>query len=287
MACYALRMQNKTILITGATNGIGLETARGLARQGARLVLVGRDPIKSERVVAELKTTTGNDRIDLLIADLSVQASIRALAAQVLERYPRLDGLVNNAGGVFDPRTTTADGIETTWAVNHLAYFLLTHLLLDRLKASAPARVVSVSSDAHLGGSLRIEDPEYKNGGYTSFGAYSQSKLANVLFTSELARRLAGTGVTANSLHPGFVRTGFGTRTMGWLSPIVAVVTRLGMRPDQGAATSIYLASSPDVEGVSGLYFSQKKPARVSAQAQDADLARRLWTLSEHQCGIG
>lgn len=279
-------MQNKTILITGATNGIGLETARGLARQGAHLVLVGRDTVKSERIVADLKADTHNEKIDLLIADLSVQAAIRALAAQVLARYPRLDVLVNNAGGVFDPRTTTADGIETTWAVNHLAYFLLTNLLLERLKASAPARVVSVSSAAHMGGSLRIEDPEYTNGGYTSFGAYSQSKLANVLFTVELARRLAGTGVTANSLHPGFVRTGFGTRTMGWLSPIVSVVTRLGMRADQGAATSIYLASSPDVEGVSGRYFSEKKPARVSAQAQDADLARRLWALSEKQCGI-
>jgi len=279
-------MQNKTILITGATNGIGLETARGLARLGAHLVLVGRDPAKGERVLADLKASTGNERIDLLNADLSVQDSIRALAVQVLERYPRLDVLVNNAGGVFDPRTTTADGIETTWAVNHLAYFLLTNLLLDRLKTSAPARVVSVSSDAHLGGSLRLDDPEYKQGGYSSFAAYSQSKLANVLFTFELARRLAGSGVTATCLHPGFVHTGFGSRTMGWLNPIVGLVTRLGMRPEQGATTSIYLASSPQVEGVTGQYFAKQKPAPVNAQAQDVELAGKLWALSEKQCGL-
>lgn len=279
-------MANQTILITGATNGIGLETAHGLAKTGAQLILIARDAAKGERVVAELKTKTGNSAIDLLIADLSRQASIRTLAAQVLERYPRLDVLVNNAGGVFNPRTTTADGIETTWAVNHLAYFLLTRLLLDRLKAGAPARIVSVSSAAHLGGTLRLDDPEFKNGGYSAWGAYSQSKLANILFTKELARRLAGTAVTANCLHPGMVATGFGRQTMGWLSPILNLAMRFGRRPDQGAATSIYLATSPAVAGVTGEYFADLKPARVDAKANDADLARKLWAVSERYCGL-
>ncbi len=279
-------MQNKTLLITGATNGIGLETARALGKLGAHLGLVARDPAKGERIVSELRASTGNAHIDLFVADLGVQASIRSLAEQVLARYQRLDGLINNAGGVFSPRTTTADGIETTWAVNHLAYFLLTHLLLDRLKASAPARIVSVSSGAHLSGQLRLDDPEFKRGGYSAFAAYSQSKLANVLFTFELARRLEGTGVTATCLHPGFVRTGFGRSATGWLGPIISLVARMGLTADRGAATSIYLASSPVVEGVSGEYYANQRPARVSALARDPELARRLWALSEQQCGI-
>ncbi len=279
-------MAIQTILITGATNGIGLETALGLAKTGAQLILIARDPAKGERVVGDIKAKTGNPAIDLLIADLGRQASIREVATQVLERYPRLDVLVNNAGGVFNPRTTTADGIETTWAVNHLAYFLLTHLLLDRLKTSAPARVVSVSSAAHLGGAINLEDPEFKNGGYTAWGAYSQSKLANILFTKELARRLAGTNVTANCVHPGMVATGFGRQTMGWLSPILNLAMRFGRRPDQGAATSIYLATSPDVAGVTGEYFADLKPARLDPKAKDAELAGKLWALSERYCGI-
>ncbi len=279
-------MPNNTILITGATNGIGLETARGLAKTGAHLILVARDAAKGERVVAEIKKGTQNEQIDLLIADLSRQNSIRALAAQVLDRYPRLDVLVNNAGGVFNPRTVTADGIETTWAVNHLAYFLLTHLLLDRLKASAPARIVSVSSAAHFGGRIRLDDPEFKNGGYNAMGAYSQSKLANILFTKELARRLAGSGVTANCLHPGMVATGFGRSTMGWMGSIVSLAMRFGLSPEQGAATSIYLVTSPAVANVSGEYFADRKIARVDSKANDAELARRLWYLSEKQCGI-
>jgi NAD(P)-dependent dehydrogenase (short-subunit alcohol dehydrogenase family) len=252
-------MPNKTILITGATNGIGLETARGLAKTGAHLILVARDAAKGERVVAELKKATQNEQIDLLIADLSRQNSVRALATQVLDRYPRLDVLVNNAGGVFNPRTITADGIETTWAVNHLAYFLLTHLLLDRLKAGAPTRIVSVSSAAHFGGRIRLDDPEFKNGGYNAMGAYSQSKLANILFTKELARRLAGSGVTANCLHPGMVATGFGRSTMGWMGSIVGLAMRFGLSPEQGAATSIYLATSPAVADVSGEYFADRQ----------------------------
>lgn len=279
-------MSHKTILITGATNGIGLETARGLAKTGAHLILVARDAAKGERVVAELKKATQNEQIDLLIADLSRQNSVRALATQVLERYPRLDVLVNNAGGVFNPRTITADGIETTWAVNHLAYFLLTHLLVERLKASAPARIVSVSSAAHFGGRIRLDDPEFKNGGYNAMGAYSQSKLANILFTKELARRLAGSGVTANCLHPGMVATGFGRSTMGWMGSIVGLAMRFGLSPEQGAATSIYLATSPAVADVSGEYFADRKPARVDAKANDAELARKLWALSARQCGI-
>ncbi len=279
-------MPNKTILITGATNGIGLETARGLAKTGAHLILVARDAAKGERVVAELKKATQNEQIDLLIADLSRQNSVRALATQVLDRYPRLDVLVNNAGGVFNPRTITADGIETTWAVNHLAYFLLTYLLLDRLKAGAPTRIVSVSSAAHFGGRIRLDDPEFKNGGYNAMGAYSQSKLANILFTKELARRLVGSGVTANCLHPGMVATGFGRSTMGWMGSIVGLAMRFGLSPEQGAATSIYLATSPAVADVSGEYFADRKVARVDAKANDAELARKLWALSARQCGI-
>ena len=196
-------------------------------------------------------------------------------------KYPRLDVLVNNAGGFFMAREESVDGIEMTWALNHLNYFLLTTLLLDHIKASAPARIICVSSDAHTGTSIRFDDPQFKKG-YSGFGVYGHSKLANILFTYELARRLEGTRVTANALHPGFVATGFGHNNGGLVRLGMRVVQRFGARtPEKGAETSVYLASSPEVEGVTGKYFVDKHPVQSSPESYDRTAAARLWELSE------
>ena len=209
-------MDGKVILITGATNGIGKAAALDLAKQGAQVVIVGRSADKTQATVAEIKQQSGNAKIDSLLADLSSLAEVRKLAAEFRQRYSRLDVLINNAGAIFADRTLTVDGYERTFAVNHLAYFLLTDLLLDMVKASAPARIVNVASDVHSGGSIHFDDLQLeKNYGMGGMGAYGQSKLANVMFTYELSRRLAGTGVTANVLHPGVVATGFGENNRG------------------------------------------------------------------------
>ncbi|HEY9078109.1 MAG TPA: SDR family oxidoreductase [Anaerolineaceae bacterium] len=277
-------MLGKTCLVTGATDGIGKKTAEALAAQGARVVIVGRNPEKTTRVVEEMRTQSRNEQVEGLVADLSVQAEVRRLAGEVLARCERLDVLVNNAGGVFMRRELSQDGIEMTFALNHLNYFLLTNLLLERLKASAPARVVVVSSGAHLAAKLDFNDLQGERS-YQGWVAYSRSKLANLYFAYELARRLAGTGVTVNALHPGFVATRFGLNNQKW-GKLFRFSQLLALRPEQGAETSIYLASSPDVEGVTGKYFDRKRAVKSSAASYDETAARRLWEISLALTGL-
>ena len=273
-------MGEKVCLITGATSGIGKATAMGLANMGASVVMVGRDQGKGEAVMAEIKEKSANASVDLMLADLSSQEQIRRLADEFKEAYPRLDVLINNAGLFRSERITTADGLEMTFAVNHLAYFLLTKLLLDVLKASASSRIVNVSSGDHNNGAIDFDDLQGEKG-YKGAKAYSQSKLADVLVTYELARRLEGTGITANCLHPGAgVRTNFGSGVSGVFGLIVRALRPFMISPEKGAETSIYLASSPEVEGLSGRYFVKKAEARSSDVSYDESRARRLWEVS-------
>jgi NAD(P)-dependent dehydrogenase (short-subunit alcohol dehydrogenase family) len=278
----ANEMQHKVVMVTGATNGIGLESAKALAEMGATVVGVGRNPQKCADAAAQIARMTGNSKIEFLVADLSVQTQVRQLAETFKQKYTRLDVLLNNAGGYFAKREVSSDGIEMTWALNHLNYFLLTDLLLEMLRANAPARIVNVSSGAHaMTKGINFEDVEYKQG-YSGWTVYGQSKLANVMFTYELARRLDGTKVTATVLHPGFVATGFGHNNGGVMrSGMVALQKIIAKKPEQGAATSVYLASSPEVEGVTGKYFSSGKEAKSSAASHDVGAQQRLWMLSE------
>jgi len=273
-------MQDRICLITGGTNGIGKSTAQGLARLGATVVIVGRDAQKAAQVTNEIRAATGNENVDFLLADLSSQQEVRRLASDFKRKYPQLHVLLNNAGGTFTTRQLSVDGIEMTLALNHLAYFLLTNLLLDTIKASAPARIINVSSDAHSGGKIDFANLQGERS-YSSFGPYGNSKLANILFTTELARRLEGTGVTANALHPGFTSTGFGKNNPGLLMKIMGVVVPLIARsPEKGAATSIYLASSPEVQSLTGKYFVDCKVTQPAPQAADSAVARKLWDVS-------
>ena len=275
-----MTMEGKICLITGGTNGIGKSTAQELARLGAMVVIVGRNAQKTVRVVEEIRAASGNKNVDSLLADLSSQQDVRRLAGEFKSSYPHLHVMLNNAGGTFTTRQLSVDGIEMTFALNHLAYFLLTNLLLNTLKASAPARIINVSSDAHSGGKIDFENLQGERS-YSSFGPYGNSKLANILFTTALARRLEETGVTANALHPGLVNTGFGKNNPGLLMKIMGVVIPLVARsPEKGAATSIYLASSPEVEGISGKYFVDCKETQPAPQAADRTVARRLWDVS-------
>jgi retinol dehydrogenase 14 len=272
-------MGEKVCLITGATSGIGKATAMELANMGASVVMVGRDRDRGEAALADIKEKSGNDSVELMLADLSSQQEIHRLADEFKEAYPRLDVLINNAGVIRSKRITTEDGMETTFAVNHLAYFLLTNLLLDVLKASAPSRIVNVASGEQRNGSIDFDDLQGEKE-YKGAKAYSQSKLATVLFTYELARRLEGTTVTANSLHPGVVGTNLGSGVSGVFGVMVRALTPLMKSPEKGAETSIYLASSPEVEGLSGRYFIKKAESRSSDVSYDERLARRLWEMS-------
>ena len=273
-------MGNRVCLITGATSGIGKATAMGLANMGASVVMVGRDRGRGEAALAEIKEGSANASVDLMLADLSSQQEIHRLADEFKEAYPRLDVLINNAGVIRSKRVTTADGIEMTFAVNHLAHFLLTNLLLDMLKATAPSRIVNVASGEQRNGTIDFDDLQGEKG-YKTAKAYGQSKLANVLFTYELARRLEGTGVSANCLHPGAgVRTNLGSGVSGVFGFTVRALTPLMKSPEKGAETSIYLASSPEVEGLSGGYFVKKAEARSSDMSHDERIARRLWEAS-------
>lgn len=275
-----MTMNGKTCLITGGTNGIGKSTAHGLARLGATVVIVGRDAQKTSQVVADIRSATGNPNVDSLLADLSSQQAIHQLASEFKRQYSQLHVLLNNAGGAFATRQFSVDGIEMTFALNHLAYFLLTNLLLDTLKASAPARIINVSSDAHARGKIDFDNLQGERS-YSSFGPYGNSKLANILFTTELAHCLAGTGVTVNTLHPGFTRTGFGRNNPGLFMKIMGVVVPLMARsPEKGAATSIYLASSPEVHGLTGKYFVDCKVTQPASQAMDSGVAKKLWNVS-------
>ena len=279
-------MAGKTVLITGGTGGIGKATAIGLARLGARVGIVGRDAARGEAAAADIRSASNNPSVDVFIADLSSQAEVRRLAAEVLDAYPRLDVLVNNVGGFWAHRRVTADGLEHTFAVNHLAAFLLTNLLLERLVASAPARVVTVSSGAQSMGRIDFDDLQGERK-YSGQRAYNQSKLANVMFTYELARRLEGTGVTATVLHPGVTSTGFGAEDQAWYFTTGSGLARRFMKsPAQGAETPIHLASSPEVEGVTGRYFANRKPREANKLADDTDAAARLWRVSAELVGL-
>lgn len=277
-------MDGKICLVTGATNGIGKETALALAQMGATVLITARDDTKGAAARDEIEQSSGNERVELFHADFTSLDETRRLASEVQEQHPHLHVLVNNAGAYNAQRSLTRDGFETTFGVNHLAYFLLTTLLLDQLKASAPARIVNVSSAAHARAKIDFDDlhGERKYAGMT---AYGQSKLANVLFTYELARRLEGTGVTANAVHPGVVLTGFGRNSTGLAGAAFAIYGIVGrpftLTPKQGAETSIYLASSPDVDGVTGKYFTKKASVETSPLSYDTDVAQRLWQVSE------
>src|SRR3989442_755957 len=279
-------MTDKVCIVTGATSGIGRVTALDLARRGAAVGLVCRDRGRGEEAVADLKRRTGNDAVDLFLADLSSQDAIRRVAAALLARYPAIHLLVNNAGVINLRHTTSVDGIETVFAVNHLAYFVLTLLLLERLKASAPARIVNVASDAHrFVRQINFDDLGYERG-YKTMRVYGQSKLANILFTYELARRLEGSGVTVNCLHPGTVATGLGRNNGRIATLLTKLLAPFFRSPERGAATSIYLATSPEVEGVSGRYFADCREARSLPITHDVATARRLWDVSCRMTGI-
>jgi len=278
-------MKDRICMVTGATSGIGRVTAQALAQQGATVVVVGRNAEKAAQTVAHIQRETGNPDVQWLLADLSDQAQVRRLAREFKERYSRLDVLINNAGAFFLTRQLSADGIEMTFAVNHLSAFLLTHLLLDILHASAPARIVNVASASHLGARIDFEDLEGERK-YRGMRAYGQSKLAMVLFTYELARRLEGTGVTVNALHPGFVATNIGQNN-GWLFKLISPLMKLiARRPEEGAQTSIYLATSPDVAGVTGKYFVDKKAVPSDPASYDEVPAQKLWEISAAMTGL-
>ena len=273
-------MAGQTVLVTGGTGGIGKATATGLAAMGARVGITGRDIARTRAAAADIAAASGNPAVDPFPADMSSQAEVRRLAREVLAAYPRLDVLVNNVGGFWATRHVTADGLERTFAVNHLAPFLLTGLLLDRLTASAPARIVTVSSGAHATGKINFGDLQGERR-YSAQQAYSQSKLANILFTYELARRLDGTSVTATAAHPGVVRTGFAAEDPPPIWKLFLPLIRLFLKtPQKGAATSIYLASSPEVDGVTGTYFADCKPKASSPASHDTAAAARLWQIS-------
>ena len=268
-------MQNKIVLITGSTDGIGRQTAVELAIQGATVLVHGRDASRGKAVVEEIQSSTGNRNVDLFIADFSSMEQVRKLAAEVCSRYDRLDVLLNNAGLFMNERTLTEDGFEMTYAVNHLAPFLLTNLLLDLLKKSAPARIITVSSQAHTRGRIDFENLQAEKN-FSAYYAYALSKLANVLFSNQLARQLEGTGVTSNTLHPGIVgtkllRTGFNIE---------------GTSTADGAETLVYLASAPEAEGMTGRYFQDKTAVPSSPATYDVDLQQQLWTISQKQTGL-
>lgn len=273
----------RRVVLTGATSGIGLAAAEALAARGAELAIVARSEARASDAVARIRAA-GGPGVDVLLADLASQSSVRRLAGEILERYPRVDVLVNNAGAIFASRRLTEDGIEATWALNHLAPFLLTALLMDRLRSSAPARIVTTSSDAHKGAHIPLDDLDasrsYRARG---FARYGETKLANILFTAELARRLAGTGVTANCFHPGLVASGFNRNNGPVLGAAMTLLRPFSRSPERGADTLVWLADSPEVATESGGYFVDRRRVTPSAPARDMAAAARLWEVSEAQ----
>jgi NAD(P)-dependent dehydrogenase (short-subunit alcohol dehydrogenase family) len=279
-------MDGKICMVTGGTSGIGYYTAQEIARMGGTVVIIGRDQAKCENAVRMIQTESGNPAVEYLLADLSSQAQIRSAAAQFNAKYNHLDVLVNNAAGVSLRRKISVDGIEMTFAVNHLAYFLLTGLLIEALKHSSSARVVNVSSGSHYGEQLDFDNLQLVKS-YTIYRAYGRSKLANVLFAYELARRMAGTHVTSNALSPGMVATDIWKKVNRFLTPLInPVIQRIGQPPLEGAQTSIYLATSPEVEGVTGKYFADCKPVHSSPNSYDLEAAKRLWEVSAQLTGL-
>ena len=276
-------MEGKLCLITGATDGIGKETAKCLAEFNARLILVGRDQSKGESVRNELVVQTGNDQIDIMTADLSNMNAIQNLSAEIHKKHNKLNVLINNVGAFFSKREITDEGFEKTFALNHLGYFLLTKLLLDLIKKSTDARIVNVSSRAHAGSTINFDDPQGEKD-FSGWSAYKQSKLMNIMFTYKLAELLQNTQITVNTLHPGFVRTRFGDNNDGMVGIGLKLAKKIGaISIKKGAATSVFLASSPTVKGVTGKYFVKCKPEKSSAASYNKSNIDRLWKTTE-QC---
>ena len=280
-------LQGKVILLTGATEGIGRAAAGQFAARGASLTIVGRNAEKTARVLAELKAESSNEQLASIVADLSQMSEVRRVAKEFRARHERLDVLANNAGAVFTSRQVSADGLEMTFALNHVGYFLLTSLLLDLLQKTPGARVVSTSSGAHMMGKIDFDDIARREKGFSGWGVYGSSKLANILFTRELARRLKDSGATANCLHPGFVQTRFALNNQGLMASAVKLTAALFARsPEKGAETLVWLATSPEAANVSGEYFHDRKVARTAALARDDALAAKLWEFSEKLCAV-
>jgi NAD(P)-dependent dehydrogenase (short-subunit alcohol dehydrogenase family) len=279
-------MTGKTVLITGGTGGIGKAAAIGLASMGARVGITGRDRARAEQAATAIEAESGTPEVDVFVADLSSQAEVRRMAGEVLATYSRLDVLINNVGGFWAHRHTTVDGLEHTFALNHLAPFLLTNLLLDRLTDSAPARIVTVSSGAQSMGNIDFDDLMGEQD-YSGQRAYNQSKLANVMFTYELARRLEGTGVTATALHPGMTNTAFNAEDPARaMAPVVFVVRPFMRSPRKGSETVVYLASSSAVEGVTGSYYANRKAKKSNQSSYDREITGRLWRVSADLVGV-
>lgn len=278
-------MKNKTVVITGATSGLGKIAAEALAGMGASLILVGRNETRGGQTVAEIKSKTGNSNLTFLTANLSSMAEVKHLASEINTRVEKIDVLLNNAGAIFMNRQTTIDGYEMTLALNHLSPFLLTNLLMNKLIGAPAARIVTVSSMAHRFSNLDFNDLMSQTG-YSAWRVYGTSKLANILFTYQLANNLKDTPVTANTLEPGFVKTNFGRSNGGIYKIMVSISMILAISPEQGAKTSIYLASSPEVEGVNGKFFSNCKPVRSSASSYNEETGRRLWDSSLKLTGL-
>jgi NAD(P)-dependent dehydrogenase (short-subunit alcohol dehydrogenase family) len=279
-------LTGKVIVITGATSGIGQVAAEKLAAMGARMVLVARDKTRGEAALARLREAGPRAPHSVNYADLSRLAEMKRVAAEIAAQETRIDVLINNAGALFGSRQVTEDGLEITFATNHVAYFVLTYGLRERLWASAPARIINTASDAHQGNRLDFNDLQSAHH-YRGFAVYGRSKLSNILYTRELARRWAGTGVAAYSLHPGFVATRFGDESGGMLSLGVRVAKNFAISPEKGAETIVYLASSTDTPGPSGTYFYKCRPATPSSEAQDDDSAKRLWLETARLAGVG
>ncbi len=279
------QLAGQTALVTGATSGIGKAIAVGLARMGAEVAITARDEAKGKAALDEIRLDAPGAEMQLFLCDFGSLASIRALAAEVDRRLPRLQILVNNAGAMNQRRKTSADGLELTFAVNHLGYFLLTNLLLPKLEASAPARIISTASSAHRAGKMDFDDLQSEKH-YSAFRVYGTSKLENILFTRELARRLAGTGVTANCFHPGGVRSGWGRNDSGFMSFLIGLGGPFLRTPEKAAETALYLAAAPELAGVSGRYFTNVHEAQPNRAAQSDDDARRLWEVSEKIAGL-
>lgn len=281
----ASALDGKSMLVTGATSGMGKITALRLAQQGASVVVVGRDQRKTQETAQEILRLAPKSDVQFLVADLTSLAQVRALAQAYQRAHPRLDALINNAGGMYAKRQLSVDGLEMTFALNYFAPFLLTHLLLDTLKASAPARIITVASATHVGKRVPFDDLTHEHG-YKPLDVYAESKLMAIMFTYELARRLEGTGVTANTLHPGVVATNFGKSEGKMWRAMFTALAPFSLSPEKGAQTALYLASSPEVATVSGQYFIKSKSARSSDASYDIPAQQRLWTISERLTGL-
>lgn len=284
MTVEQVDLSGRTCLVTGATSGIGRRAAESIARMGASVTLVGRNPDKTETAAQEIRSATGNQQVDYLIADLSSLGEVRKLAASVRARQRTLNLLVNNAGAMFGSRYESVDGYEMTLALNHLSYFLLTRELLGLLEAGSPSRIVSVASSAHKRGTIDFDDLQATRR-YRPVGAYAQSKLANILFTYELARRLDGKGITANCVHPGFVRSGFGKKDGIWMKLGFGIAGIVARSPEKGSEGIVHLATSARAQGVTGKYYMDRRELCSNAESRDPDVQRRLWEVTETLVG--